>query len=143
MHPFFTNIGSYVKTVINAFSTGASSAVTGAAIQIVGPGYQYKSAQLSLYLGAATGSPTGISVVAKVQQSADGSTNWTDYADIYGVGSVTNAAASSEVNQNIMIQGAQSYIRIVATPTLTGGTTPAIPLAAAIVLGGTSERPAV
>ena len=143
MVPFFTNIGSYIKTVINAFSAGATSAVTGAAIQIVGPGYQYKSAQLALYLGAATGSPSAVSVVAKVQQSADGSTNWTDFTDNFGVGSVTNAAASSEVNQNIILQGAQAYIRLVVTPTLTGGTGPTIPLAAAIVLGGTSDHPAV
>lgn len=143
MLPLLTNIGSYIKTVINVFSASATAAMTGAAIQIVGPGYQYKSAQLALYLGDATGSPSAVSVVAKVQQSADGSTNWTDYADVYGVGSVTNAAASSEVSQNIILQGAQAYIRLVATPTLTGGTSPAIPLAAAIVLGGSSEMPAV
>jgi hypothetical protein len=143
MHPLFTNIGSYIKTVINAFSATTSTAVTGAAIQIVGPGYQYKSGQLALYLGTVTGAPSALSVVAKIQHSADGSTNWTDFTDPYGVGSVTNAAASTEVNQNVVLQGAQAYIRLVVTPSFTGGTTPAIPLAGAIVLGGTSEYPAV
>ena len=240
MLPLFTNIGSYIKTAVNVFNVAATAEVDGAAVQLVGPGYQYKSAQIALLVGVATGTAGTASVVATVQQSADGSTNWTTYTDLYGKSSVTlatpatlSAATSTsaasyvsatgvltmtisgaplgsapgniagyngvvaglsgsgadiaklngtwplisiassgtvfnlqapvgltatpagattgtlaftsvaqQTTQNMVLQGAQAYVRLAVVPTLTGSVT-AIPVAGVIVLGGTSEQPAV
>jgi hypothetical protein len=144
MHPMFTDIGSYIKTVVSPYAAAAtSSAANGAAVQLEGIGYSYKSAQITLTLGAATGTPTGISVVAQVQQSADGSTNWTSYTDLYSHGTLTGTAASTSYSQNVILQGAQQFVRLVTTPTLTGGSSPTIATQGVMVLGGSSENPAI
>ena len=95
MLPLFTNIGAYVKTSVNAFNVAASAEVDGAAIQLEGPGYGYRSAEIVFYLGAATGTAGTASVVGKVQQSADGSTSWTDYTDTNGNGALTQATPAT------------------------------------------------
>ena len=95
MHPFFTNIGGFLKTIVGPVNATASSEVDGAAIQLDGPGYQYKSAQVVLYLGAATGTAGTASVALQVQQSADGSTSWTSYTDPQGNGAVTDASPAT------------------------------------------------
>jgi hypothetical protein len=143
MLPFFTNIGSYIKSSVNAFNNAATAAVHGTAVQLEGVGYAYKSAQFGLYLGAATGTPSTISVVAQIEQSADGSTNWTSYNDLPGNGTLTLTAASTQATMNVILQGAQQYVRITVTPSFTGGSSPAIPVIATLVIGGTSEHPAV
>lgn len=144
MHPMFTDIGSYLKAVPGAVPVSLTSvAVNGAAAQLEGIGYSYKSAVIVLSLGAATGSPTGISVVAKVQQSADGSTSWTDFTDLYSHGAVTGIAASTLYTANVVLQGAQQFVRVVTTPTLTGGSSPTVLGSSFLILGGSSEFPAV
>jgi hypothetical protein len=143
MHPFFTNIGAYLKSFMTVLNNAATAAVNGAAINLIGPGYQYRSGQIGLYIGAATGSPSAISVTAQVQQSADGSTGWTNYTDPQGNGALTLTTASTQATMNVNLQGALQYVRVAVTPTFTGGTSPAIPVNSWVVLGGTSEHPAI
>jgi hypothetical protein len=143
MLPFFTNIGSYLKVLMGPFAAAAtSSAADGTGIQLEGPGYSYKSGVMVLALGAATGTPTGISVVCQLQSSPDNST-WTNYNDLYGNGTITGIAASTVYTQNVVLQGAQQYVRLVTTPTLTGGSSPTIETQGVLVIGGSSENPAV
>jgi|SRR5579884_227265 hypothetical protein len=140
MHPRFLDIGGYLKTIVSALNGAASAAVNGSAVQLVGPGYDYQSCQFVVASGAATGSPTGISVAGKIQDSADGSTGW---ADVAGAAITAITQSNGQANINVNLRGTRGYIRAVVTPTFTGGASPAIPVAGILVLGGASEDPAV
>jgi hypothetical protein len=130
------DIGSQIKSDVSAFSGAAIGAVTGNAVQRVGEGYNYSSGQLVVGTGAATGSPTGISVAGKLQDSPDGSTGW---ADVSGTSITAIVAENSQAKVNFILRGAQAFIRCVVTPTLTGGSSPAIPAVGILVIGGNSE----
>jgi hypothetical protein len=132
----FLDIGSQIKSDCSAFSGAANSAVTGAAIQRVGEGYNYASGQLVVATGAATGTPSTISVAGKLQDSADGLTNWND---VPGAAIAALLAASSQTYVNFIAQGCQAYIRAVVTPSFTGGSSPAIPVLGVLIVGGNTE----
>jgi hypothetical protein len=134
----YVDPGAYGKIFHGAFNNAATAAVNGAAIQRVASGDTYLGAILHLKVGAATGSPTGQSVVAKLQTSADGSTNWTD---ITGAATAAITADNGVAQVSVNLGGALTYIRAVVTPTLTGGTTPNIPVIATVFLAGDSEIP--
>jgi len=145
MLPRDVNIGTYLNSSINAVNNAATAAVNGTAIQIVSAnqsGSDYSSGQILLYPGAATGSPSALSVACQVQHSADGSTNWTNYSDPQGAGNLTLTAPSSQATINVNLIAALSYIRLQITPTLTGGSSPSIPVIGAIALGARSPLPA-
>jgi hypothetical protein len=130
------DIGSKIKSDVSAFSGAANSAVTGAAIQRVGASFRYDSGQLVVGTGAATGSPTGISVAGKLQDSANGSTNWND---VSGTAISPVIVENGEAKVNVILRGCQAYIRAVVTPSFTGGTSPTIPVAGIMIMGGNSE----
>jgi len=131
----FTDIGAYIK-VLAGFSpqAAAGGAINGAAIDRMG----FQSAVLHGRTGAATGTPTAQTYDLKLQDSADGSTGWTDIA---GAAITQITAVDSEAEVNVNLAGAKKYIRAVGTVTLTGGTTPTLQVASAVVLGGASELP--
>lgn len=135
-----TNIGAYVKTVkgINP-ANAAAGAINGPAIDRQG----ILSCELWHACGAATGSPSARTVDSKLQDSADGSTGWADY-NPDGAGSGTAAqltADNTEARKEINLAAAKRYIRTVETVAFTGGTSPAIPVAAGVVLGGADQLP--
>ncbi len=146
MLPIWTNIGEYIKTVINVVSPSATAEVTGQAVQIVGQtggeNFAYRSAQIALQIGAPAGAPTALSVTAQLETSPDGMSGWSAFTDLRGHGLITLAAASTAATANVLIQGAQAYLRLAVTPTFTGGTSPSVPVAGVIVLGGASQNPA-
>jgi hypothetical protein len=130
------DIGSQIKTDVSAFSGAATGAVTGAAVRRVGEVFNYASGQLVVGTGAATGTPTTISVAGKVQDSADGSTNWNDVAGA----SITPVIVENGTGKiNFIARGCQAYIRAVVTPAFTGCSSPAIPAVGILVIGGNSE----
>jgi hypothetical protein len=133
---FLLNIGAHLKSDCSALSGAATSAVTGNAVQRVGPGYNYSSCQLVVGTGASTGSPSAISVAGKLQDSADGSTNWND---VPGAAITPIVASNSQATGNFILEGCASYVRVVVTPTLTGGSSPAIPVAGCLVIGANRE----
>jgi hypothetical protein len=135
-HDLLLDIGSQIKSDVSAFNGAATGAVTGAAIQRVGQGFNYASGQLVVGTGAATGSPTGISVAGKVQDSADGSTNWND---VSGTAISPVIVENGQAKVNVILRGCQAFIRCVITPTFTGGSSPAIPVVGCLVIGGNSE----
>jgi len=95
---------------------------------------------------AASGSPSAFSIAFKVQESADGSTNWTDALDNTGVAigftlDVHAAAAENVARIEGLNLNRQRYLRAVATPTITGGSSPAAAFFAAIVMGNNQQLP--
>lgn len=132
----FRNIGAFIKTVVGIDPDNASAGtINGAAIDRTG----FESCVLHLAAGAASGAPTTQAIDAKLQESADGATGWTDIEDA-AVTQITADDTDGEVD--VDLSGAKQFIRAVVEVAFTGGTTPAIPVAAAVVLGGPQEVPA-
>jgi hypothetical protein len=104
------------------------------------------NAALYARCAAATGSPTGFTVVFKVQESANGTSGWSDALDntgtVIGFTLDCHAAAAEKLAR---IEGLglnrQRYLRAVATPTITGGSSPAAVLVAEIIIGNAGQRP--
>lgn len=130
-----TNIGASVK-VVAGFSPQAAvaGAINGAAIDRLG----FRSAVLHARSGAVTGAPTAQTYDVKLQDSADGSTGW---ADIPGAAITQITAANAEAEKDINLAGAKRYIRVVGTVGFTGGTSPTLQVASALVLGGPAAEP--
>lgn len=89
--------------------------------------------------GAATGSPTSYTVDFKLQESADGSTGW---SDISGA-AVTQITADDQLEYvDVDLSGVKQYIRVVEATSFTGGSSPTVPASATVVLGGAQDMPA-
>lgn len=129
------DFGQYgaAKKTINPANAPAGT-ITGSAIDRQG----FLSAIFHVACGAASGSPTARTVDAKLQDSADGSTGW---ADISGAAIAQITADNSEQEINVDLSGVKRYIRAVVTVGFTGGTSPAIPVAATVVPGGADALP--
>jgi len=110
----------------------------GSAIEIrpAGGAQRYDSCVLYLQCGAATGAPSAQTVDLKVQDSPDGSTGWADYTDPDGNGAVTQLTADdTQSSESVNLEGAKRYVRLVRVVGFTGGTSPTIPVGAAVVFG--------
>jgi len=130
------DVGKFLKTVAGINPTNSTGGtINGSAIDRTG----FESCVLHAAAGAATGAPTAQSVTAKLQESADGSTGW---ADITGAAITAITADNGAAEVDVDLSGVKQYIRVVVTVSLTGGTTPAIPVASAVALGGAVEVPA-
>ena len=129
------SIGAFVKPV-NAVTVQDSAAQTinGAAIDRTG----FLSCTLFGACGNASGTPTTQTVDVKLQDSADGSTGWTD---ISGAAIATLVADDTAGGVDVDLSAARQFVRSVVTVGFTGGTTPTVPIAATLVLGGADELP--
>lgn len=120
----------------------ASAAVNGSAVDTLGA----DNAAIYAHANLASGTPDAATLAVKLQESADGSTGWTDALDNEGtvIGFTLNSQAADAENE-ARIEGLglnrQRYLRAVVTPTFSGGTTPAIIASVHIVQGGKSPRP--
>jgi len=144
MHPSRNNIAAYVKVGdvgIDPQLAGAG-ALTGTAIQRVGSGYTYDSAVLVARCGIETGSPTALTLDFKLQDSADGATGWADVTGAAIAQQALQCPNSRVVTAGVNLAGAKAYVRGVATVAFTGGSSPTLPVAFEIILGGGSELPA-
>jgi hypothetical protein len=138
------NVGSYVIPVTSVFPESASAGtINGTSIDRALHNMPL-SCVLHQVVGAESGAPTATSVQTKLQDSPDNST-WSDYKA--GTTTVQETAvltaASSENSAAIDLGGANRFIRAVTIVSFTGGTSPAILVAADIVLGGERELAAV
>lgn len=136
------NVGALVKTAIGVAPIfSAAATINGPAIDRLG----YGSCVLAVQTGLDTGTPTTRSVIAKVQHSDDGSTNWTDLAVPVGGSFATSAitAVSSVAEVDVNLAGAKRYIRSVVTVAFTGGSSPTVGVASVVTLGGADKVPAV
>ncbi|MEE9140513.1 MAG: hypothetical protein V3U18_07020 [Alphaproteobacteria bacterium] len=130
------DIGAEVKSVkgINPADSAAAT-INGPAIDRSG----FLSAVLHHASGAATGTPTAQTVDSKLQDSADGSTGW---ADITGAAAAQLTADDTDADVNVDFGTTKKFIRVVTTVGFTGGTSPTIPVAATVMLGGPDVLPA-
>jgi hypothetical protein len=130
------NIGAQVKVerAIKPQAAGAGT-INGPAIDRLG----FLSAVLHVGTGDVSGSPSAQTVDAKLQESADGATGWTDISGA-AISQITSANAQAE--KDVSLSGAKRYIRAVVTVSFTGGTSPTIGAAATVVLGGKDVLPA-
>jgi hypothetical protein len=122
-------------------SVSGSSAVDGASVDTEG----YDNAKLHVYSAEASGSPSAASLAVTLQESADNST-WTTALDNTGtpIGfTLTGLQAAAGVNA-ARIEGLnlnrKRYLRIVVTPTFTGGSSPAVLAYGEIVFGGGAQQ---
>src|ERR1017187_6663682 len=116
-----------VVTSVKPQSLTGSTAATGASVDTLG----YDNAKINAYAVTTTSNPSVATATVKLQESADGSTSWTDALDNTGtvIGFTLDAHAADAFNA-ARIEGLnlnrKRYLRVVATPAFTGGTTPAI-----------------
>jgi hypothetical protein len=77
---------------------------------------------LFVFTGTATGSPTSFSVAAKLQESDDGSSGWTDLATQETLSMTSGGSRGA-------LRGIRTkrYLRSVLTPAFVGGSSPTVP----------------
>lgn len=133
--PQVRDIGAYIKAVtgIEPQADDGAAQVDGATVDRSG----YYSLVAHCQTGAVTGAPTALSVEFKVQESDDGTT----WSDIPGA-SVTLTAGSASGEIDVNLQTAKKNVRVVANSTFTGGTSPTVQVASAVILGGAEVLPA-
>ena len=130
-----------VTTLVPQSISGAS-AVNGVSVDTQG----YENAKLHVYAVTATGSPSAASLAVTLQESADGSTSWSNALDNTGtaIGFTLNTHSADGVNA-ARIEGLnlnrKRYLRAVVTPTFTGGSSPASVAYAELVFGGAQQLP--
>lgn len=134
------DIGSFVKVVngINPTNSGAQT-INGPAIdRMQSPGKMFQSAVLKVSAGAAAGGPSALTVGGKLQDSGDGQAGWNDIA---GAAITQLSAENTDEQVKVDLSGARRYIRTVVPVQFTGGSSPTLPVAAEVLLGGSTELP--
>ncbi len=130
-------------TSLPAQSFTGSTAVDGTKVDTSGA----DNAVLYANGAEASGSPSAAAVVVTLQESADGSTNWTNALDNTStvIGFTLNcesAAAENVARIEGLNLNRKRYLRAVVVAAFTGGTTPAIVGYAQIILGNIGQLPA-
>jgi hypothetical protein len=134
-----------VTTVKPQSLTGATPA-NGATVDTLG----FENAKIHAYAVTTTSNPSVATVTVKLQESTDGTGSgsgaWGDALDNTGavIGFTLNAQAADAAGA-ARIEGLnlnrKRYLRVVATPAFTGGTSPAIVANAEIVFGEAQQLP--
>ncbi len=140
------NVGSAINPQVGLLpvALAGSADVPGPSFDRSAPGGQtYLSCTVFGSLGAAGGAPSAVAAAFRLQNSPDDST-WTDCTDPQtgDVQTFTVDAVNSSGRIDIDLGGAYEYVRVVATPTLTGGTSPSVEGQATIIFGGGIAQPA-
>ncbi|BFT94959.1 MAG: hypothetical protein MNSN_01590 [Minisyncoccus archaeiphilus] len=124
-----------VKSLDAVRPVATDSAATAIVIDTLG----FDSAMFVVQNGAATGTPSAQSIVAKVQEC---DTSNGDFADVSGASvTITASNKSAEIPVEGLTTGRKRYLKLLVTPTLTGGTTPAALLSAICLLGRALKTP--
>jgi hypothetical protein len=138
------NIGAYITGVTSvAPQSSTAQTINGSSID-----REARNMPLSMVLhtvvGADSGSPSALSVQSTLQHSPDNST-WVNYQPDGANDATAPAltAVSTENELDIDLTMANRYIRIKTVVGFTGGTSPAIEVAALAILGGEPLQPAI
>lgn len=128
------NIGAFIgaKKAIKPTNAGAG-AINGTGFDRTGE----QSCTFIVMCGDASGSPSAQTVDCKLQDSADNST----FADVSGATADQLTGDDESAYKDFNLSGLRQYVRLVVTVALTGGSTPAIPVAASLILGGSDNLP--
>lgn len=137
-----TDIGHKIKTVgfLAPQALSGSSEVLTSAIDTQAAGFV--SGQLIATVGATTGTPTAASVALSLKHCATSGGSYTVFTpNETGTASTLTLATTDTVRAlNIDLRGAERYLKISATPTFTGGSSPTT-LVAAQLVGVNSTTP--
>jgi hypothetical protein len=123
-------------------SVSGSSAVNGVSVDTLG----YDNAKIHVYSALASGSPSAAALAVTLQESADGSTNWANALDNTGtvIGFTLSALQSAAAVNQARVEGLnlnrKRYLRVVVTPTFTGGTSPAVLAYGEVIFGGGAQQ---
>jgi len=122
-------------------SVSGSSAVDGVSVDTSG----YDNAKVHVYSAQASGSPSAASLVVTLQESVD-NVNWTNALDNTGVVigfTLSGLQAAAGVNQ-ARVEGLNlnrhRYLRVVVTPSFTGGSSPAVLVYGELIFGGGAQQ---
>jgi hypothetical protein len=122
-----------METGINAVNSTAAT-INGDAIDRFGSAPRGgMSAALRVQCGSPTGSPSSFTVNAKLQDSADGTTDWQDIGSSITALTTANSGANAA---SINLNDKRRHIRAVVVVAFVSGTVPAIPVSATIAFGG-------
>ena len=141
---FQHNVGAYIAVATSVAPQDASAGtINGATIDRMAHGMPL-SLLMHQVVGADSGAPSALSVVSTLQHSPDGTT-WAAYQPDGANNAATPAltAASTENALAVDLHAANRYIRVSTVVGFTGGTSPAINVAADLVLGGENKLPAI
>lgn len=102
---------------------------------------EFDSCRIFLVTGAATGSPDAVTADLKLRQSA--SSDGSSPSDVTS-GSVTQLTSlTSGISYvDIDLRGAKQYVFLSETVTLTGGSSPKLPIVSGVIFGGSRSNPA-
>lgn len=137
---------AFLPTTAVAAGTGDATEIDGTSIQRSALGSMYESCKLTIVGNATLSSGLLITLVANLQDSADGST-WADFGTALalttaGTGGSGGDEQQFDIDLDNDIRGAKDYLRVQVTPNLTHTGTDTAILAGTIVFGGASENPA-
>jgi hypothetical protein len=138
------NIGAEIDAVTSVVPQSASAGtINGATIDRMAHNMPL-SCLLHQVAGAVSGAPSAVSVVSTLQHSPDGST-WAAYQPDGANNAATPAltAASTENALAVDLHAANRYIRVSTVVGFTGGTSPAVLVAADVILGGEKNLPTI
>lgn len=120
------------KTALNPQSISGTAAVNGNAIDRLNA----QAMNIELLYGATANSPTGTQLAVKIQHGdASNLSDAADFATVASLGATdANFTAGNVSAYGINLEGAKRYVRVVVTPTFTGGSSPALLLAVSAAL---------
>lgn len=129
------DVGAHLKTISGVAPVSTATTVNGPAIdRIPSQDQMFMSCVLYAECGTETvGTVTAFD--AKLQESADGATGWTD---VSGAAITQQTAHETSASVDVDLSGTLRYVRVVTD--IAGGTAP---VAATVVLGGSALKPPV
>ena len=145
MHPSIDDIGSQISASSQILAIAATAAVNGAAVATesdwtnnnsAGQNFRFLSGVLLLGVLSPSGAPSYFSVAGKLQTSSNGVTGWQDLPNA----AIQPITAPGQASVNVMLGASLGFVRAVVTPSFVGGTSPAIPIAATIILSGNNSN---
>lgn len=143
MIPQNVHIGAYIHCANQALAPTSHAAGSrgGTAIDVSG----FQSAVLVANLGAATGTPTALSITYSLESSASSSSGWTEVTDLSGNAvELTTDQAGKAVELDVNLQWlppGHAYLRVNEVVTFTGGASPTVVTGVTLVLGGGQRLP--
>lgn len=144
-----TGLGSSVKGIlalapmqITAGDANDGVAQNGPAIDRLG----YDSAVLVVPVSAALAEAATLTINARLQESADGSTGWVDIpgavtSNLVLTGGVGGSTESGLLELNVNLRPCKRYVRAVITGDLSAATTDTQRFGAVLILGGSAVEP--
>lgn len=122
-------------------ATEAIRAITTTPAELNSPAYidrlGYDSALLVINVGAATGSPSSFSVTTNVEDEDVSSAG-----TLADKGIIISQTAAGITSYAIDLRGYRRYVNIESTVAASGGSSPAVPVSATLILGGAVVNPA-